>query len=416
MIKRLSLRNFESFDDIVLDLADKGDRAMDHAFIFGENGSGKTNLVDSLIFLGRSTMTMLPEESCCAGEEAPDLRGIAGEYRMIGSEVGMSMEFRFEVEGHEATYSLEFDEENRLKAESLDYIVSKNRGNLFRITRDDARLQKSLVSRNYRKEIIELIGEHWGEHTFMSILMHEYVVKGESCFSSETAANIRSFLEYIRSLVVIRRDRRFMPSCREIQLPSGTIPSLQVGDLDRAESVLSKLFSRLCSDIRSVHFQKEDGSDGMVRYELIFEKRIAGKVRRIPAERESSGIRHLMGILPYLLLCTGGRVVVIDEMDTGVHSLLASQLIGQCIPDITGQLIATAHATALMANADAPSIFIISIDRNGFKRIASIQSREPPNIKTNVQKRYLEGYYSGIPLAGDIGLKDILESSMENHG
>lgn len=410
------MRNFESFDDIVLDLADKRGRAMDHAFIFGENGSGKTNLVDSLIFLGRSTMTMLPEKSCCVGEEAPDLSGIVGEYRMIGSEEGMSLEFRFEIEGHEATYSLEFDEENRLKAESLDYIVSKNRGNLFRITFDDARLQKSLVSGSYRKEINELIGEYWGEHTFMSILMHEYAAKGESYFSSVTAANIRSFLEYIRSLVVIGRGRRFIPSCREIQLPSGMIPSSQAGDLDRAESVLSKLFSRLCSDIRSVYFQKEDGGDGAVRYKLFFEKRIAGKIRCIPAERESSGIRHLLGILSYLLLCTGGRVVVIDEMDTGVHSLLVSQLIGQCIPDITGQLIATVHATALMANADAPSIFIISIDRNGFKMIASIQSREPPNIKTNVQKRYLEGCYSGIPLAGDIGLKDILESSLENDG
>lgn len=105
-----------------------------------------------------------------------------------------------------------------------------------------------------------------------------------------------------------------------------------------------------------------------------------------------------MVILPYLLMCADGKTVVIDEIDTGIHDLLVSQLIDQCIPDITGQLIATTHNTSLMTNKDAPNIFILSIDRNGFKRIASIQSTEPPNIKTNVQKRYLEGYYSGILL------------------
>lgn len=412
MIRGLSLRNFMSFDDIVLDLTDKGGRPLAYASIFGENGSGKTNLVDSLMFLGCSSMTLVPQDSLDAKDEVPmKLSDIAGEYRMIGSDGDMSLEFRFEIEGHEATYSLEFDKENRLKAESLDYIVSKNRGNLFRISRDDARLQKSLFSRNYRKEIFELIGNYWGEHTFIAVLMHESVAKSEIFFCSEVSNNIRSFLRHIGSLVVIEKNRRFMPLCWDMQLPSGTVSFSQVDDLERIESVLSKLFSRLCSDIKSALFQKEDIRDGMVRYELFFNKNIAGKIRRIPADRESSGIKHLMGILPFLIMCTGGKTVVIDEIDTGVHDLLVSQLISQCIPDITGQLIVTTHSTTVMSSADAPSIFIISVDRNGFKRIASIQSREPPNIRTNMQKRYLEGYYSGIPLAGDLGLKDILESS-----
>ena len=432
MIRRIALCNFKSFDNITLDLTYSGNKGMNHAFIYGENGSGKTNLIDSLMFLGRSTMTPFREENHAAEEgamkkllealgandlnikikeEPRSISELAGEYRMIGSEGNMILKFDLDINGHEASYTLEFDEQNRLQTESLDYLISKNKGNLFRISCKEIRLQKDIISRNYRKEITELIGRYWGKHTFIGILMRESVAKNESFFSSEVSPNVRSFLEYIRSLVVIKKNQRFMPLCREMQLPSGIISSSDVQDLDRIESILSKFFSRLYSDIKSVHFTREGIGDERFRYELYFDKKIAGRMRSIPAEVESSGTKHLMVILPYLLMCADGKTVVIDEIDTGIHDLLVSQLIDQCIPDITGQLIATTHNTSLMTNKDAPNIFILSIDRNGFKRIASIQSTEPPNIKTNVQKRYLEGYYSGIPLTADIGLKDILESS-----
>lgn len=344
-------------------------------------------------------------------EEPTSICNLAGEYRMISSEGNMALKFYLDIDGHKATYSLEFDEQNRLQTESLDYLISKKKGNLFRFSPDEIRLQKDMISGSYRKEIIELIGRYWGKHTFIAILMHESARKNESFIKSALTVNIRSFLDYIKSLVVIKKGQRFMPLCRKIPLPSGIIPSSEADDLDRIESILSKFFSRLYSDIKSVHFTRECNGEGKIRYELYFDKKIAGKIREIPAGAESSGTKNLMFILPYLLMCADRKIVVIDEIDTGIHDLLVSQLICQCIPDITGQLIATTHNTSLMTNKDAPNIFILSIDRNGFKSVASIQTTEPPNIKTNVQKRYLEGYYSGIPLTADIGLKDILEAS-----
>lgn len=432
MIKNVSLKNFMSFDDISLDLTDKGGRGMNHAFIYGENGSGKTNLIDSMMFLGRSAGTLFNEENGNKEDESfrkllevlktdnidimirnepRDIGNLASEYRMIGSSGSMTMSFTISIEGHDATYELEFDEENRIQSESLDFIISKKKGNLFRITNDDKRIQKDMISVNYRKEINELLDRYWGKHTFIAILMHESAVKNERFFESELTANIISFLKYIRSLVIIKRDRRLMPMGRMLQLPRGTVPASDAGILDTQQAVLSKFFSRLYSDIKSVHFLKENTNDGKIRYSLYFDKKIAGTIRSIPAENESSGTKNLMGILPFLLMCADGRTVVIDEIDTGIHDLLVSQMMSQIIPDITGQLIATTHNTYLMTYKDAPNIFIISIDRNGFKQIASIQSTEPPNIRTNVQKRYMEGYYSGIPLIADIGLRDILESS-----
>ena len=434
MIKGISLHNFKSFDNIVLNLVDKGGRSMNHAFIYGENGCGKTNLIDSLMFLGRSTMTLLNERNRASPDdtitkfidllrtEKIDVRirnepmnvgELAKEYRMIDSEGTMGVAYRFEIDGHDATYRLEFDEDDVLISERLDYVISKNVGNLFEITRDEKRIQKNLVSGDYRRELNNLLNRYWGNHTFIGILMNESVMNNRSFFESELSDNIRSFLRYIGSMAIIKKDSRFVPNGRHIQLPSGFIKPSETGDLDSIQTILSKFFSRLYSDIKSVHFVREDAEDGRIRYSLYFDKRIAGKIRAIPAENESSGTKNLMAILPYLLMCADGRTVVIDEIDAGIHDLLVSQLISQCIPDITGQLIATTHNTSLMTYRDAPNIFIISIDRKGYKDIASIQSTEPPNVKTNVQKRYMEGYYSGIPLAADIGLMDILRTSMK---
>ena len=435
MIKRVSLKNFMSFDDIDLDITDKGGRCMNHAFIYGENGSGKTNLIDSFMFLGKSSMTVTYEQSEEAEKEVikklleilrtndssvnirdtpRDITDLARQYRMVDAEGNMVLRFQINIDGHDATYNLEFDEQNKIQSESLDYIVRKRRGNLFKITHDAVSLQKDLFSSSYRKEINDLLDRYWGKHTFIAILMHESRVKNDKYFNSEVSENIRSFLRYIKSMVVVKRGETFAPHRRQICLPFGTILSKDAGDLDRMQIILSKFFSRLYSDIKSVYFTKEDIGDGKIRYELYFNKKIAGKIRAIPAFRESSGTMHLMTILPLLIFCVDGKTVIMDEIDAGIHDLLMSQLISQCIPDITGQLIATTHDTSLMTYKDAPNIFIISIDRDGFKQIASIQSTEPPNIKTNIQKRYIEGYYSGIPLTADIGLRDIFESSLKN--
>ncbi|MBE6524743.1 MAG: hypothetical protein E7Z65_07765 [Thermoplasmata archaeon] len=432
MLKELTLENFLSFDRVGMKLTDKGNRPLNHAFIYGENGSGKTNLIDSLMMLGRSTLTLISEENGGSENdnlkklldalrtenidirikyEPKDVSSLAGEYRMISSEGPMILSFVFSIDGHDARYTLEFDEDNTLRSESLDFIISKKSGNLFRFTRDEKRMQKDLVSQSYRKEINDLLVKYWGRHTFLSILTREESLKNVKFMTDNISASLYTFLRYVRSLVIVKKDARFAQTGKQIQLPSGTIPAGDRPILDNAEMILSKFFTRLYSDVTQVHFLTENLNDNRIRYDLYFEKRIAGTVRSIPAEKESSGTKNLMNMLQFLLQCADGKTVVIDEMDTGIHDLLVSQLMEQCIPDIDGQLIATTHNTALMDYSNALNTFIIEIDRNGFKRIRNIQSIEPPNVNTNVQKRYLQGHYSGIPLVADIGLKDILLES-----
>lgn len=50
MLSYIRLRNFKSFSDIMFDLRGKGGIPKKKVFVYGENGSGKSNLISSLFF------------------------------------------------------------------------------------------------------------------------------------------------------------------------------------------------------------------------------------------------------------------------------------------------------------------------------------------------------------------------------
>ena len=47
----MELENFQSFSQIELDLSGKNGSVKNHAFIYGENGSGKSNLINAVFLL-----------------------------------------------------------------------------------------------------------------------------------------------------------------------------------------------------------------------------------------------------------------------------------------------------------------------------------------------------------------------------
>ena len=59
MFKRIELDNYRSFTHIVFDLEGTGGMPKPYALVYGENGSGKTNLIESVAFLKQSMRTLV---------------------------------------------------------------------------------------------------------------------------------------------------------------------------------------------------------------------------------------------------------------------------------------------------------------------------------------------------------------------
>ncbi len=414
MLRSMELENFQSFSRIELDLSGKNGSVKNRAFIYGENGSGKSNLINAVFLLKvcSGSLRKVTDDPGSAGVPDDDLRQLARDMRMIGSEGPMKLTYTFSVRGSDAKYLIEFDRDGTLIREVLENKVNSRRGVLYRLEAgQEPYFVRGLVKdKTFRGKIKSEIAQYWGNRSLLRILNEDFGRSNPGFISENVNPNLLDFMSEIGSTAVDTKSFPIMVP--GIVLPKGRIDAGRSRDLEAVQCMISSFFTRLCTDVTGAYF-KTDLKDGCIEYELFFRKRISGKVRDIPASWESTGTKKMMDVMSALMACIRGGTVFIDEMDTGVHDLLISGVIEQAIPDIKGQLVATTHNTCLMEALDADSVYVIGVDMDGFKKIRCISSIERVRKTSNIRHKYYEGNFMGIPYIGDLGLPDIIRMGTE---
>jgi AAA15 family ATPase/GTPase len=128
---------------------------------------------------------------------------------------------------------------------------------------------------------------------------------------------------------------------------------------------------------------------------------------------ESSGTRNLLFLSgPVLDILDRGLTLVIDELDTSLHTLLVRELVNlfhrvERNQD-SGQIIFTTHDTSLL---DAPALFrrdqvwFVEKDRSQASSLVAL-SEFSPRKNEALERGYLMGRYGGVPfLHQSLGLK-----------
>ena len=128
---------------------------------------------------------------------------------------------------------------------------------------------------------------------------------------------------------------------------------------------------------------------------------------------ESSGTRNLLFLAgPVMDILRKGQTLVIDELDTSLHTLLVRELVRLFHrPEInTGaaQLIFTTHDTALL---DAPDLFrrdqiwLVEKETDQTSSLVSLSEFSPRKNEV-LERGYLMGRYGAVPfLSGALGVK-----------
>lgn len=447
-IKKITLDNFKSFGHLEFDLTE-GKKTLPYAFIYGENGSGKTNLLESISFLKKSLLTLAREPKSDDKEKElvetfgklidmmkhdsendnlkqsvmdllipKDLPYLTAQYRMIGSEEGMRIGITLDIDGHDATYAMAFDGSNNLVQETLRYLANERITDLFDLHFTVSEIQMGFSplffkDDGYGKNVKESIKKYWGKHSLLSIMNHERIKNNVDFMKNSVTDNLFIFMD---SLNGIRTESGPIGEllCRvdtiKYNPQSGTIAKDHLDELRNYETALNKAFTRIYSDVRKVYFKTEDSGENKLEYTLCFVRHIHGKDREIPAALESSGTRKLLSIFPFLLDCAAGRTVMIDEMDSGIHDKLVFDLITEILSEIKGQLIITTHNTSLLRILEPKGAFIINVDLNGEREIRSICKILRTQKNHNNQDRYLKGVLDGVPYMGSLDLDEIAGS------
>ncbi len=443
MIKKIHVKNFKSLSDVEFDLMKSKNKIKNLAIVYGENGSGKTNLIQVLEFL-KFSLVNLKQVNALEGNEGLKFFETAqsqlndySSYISVGADENAEIKIVLDIEGQEVEYLLAFNKDG-IKKESLSYIA-KDKKRITEFSIDENLIDISKVSKEekYHDELVYNIHKYWGKYSFLSIMLLEYnknnydfmrdnvhhilaytIGSFINIYTSTAFTNMEGFYEYIKRFVFTNEE--FLMN------PTGTINVADEYKLDAYQDVFRNIFTEMYSDVKDVRYTKNKSGDednSQINYELVFDKVIGGKVVEIPVQNESKGTKQILNILMPIMKAVNGGVVLIDEVDDGIHDLLMKVIFKSISDKIAGQLIVTTHNTYLLDKDIFHAIgkdkfYIIETDYLGYKEINSL-SKYVIKKTNNPRDMYMKGLFKGISMIdGDIeidSLSDIYAQTLNDN-
>lgn len=427
MIKKIFMKNFKSFGNIECDFTGSGNKPKKVIAIYGENGSGKSNLISSIKFLNEVNVTLnlrksIEEQMLMYNNNIVhnvlqanyDLKSLIQQYKMIDSNDNMELEYTFDYNEKDIIYKMIFDDE-KIIYESLKFPFEKNMIDLFRITQTNIYFNSGIfLDKKYEKEIKEKVLKYFSLHSFLSILSSELTSLNKSYIELVISKEFLNVINVLFNIPVSYRDifgnsgfstSNMLPT----NLTNGIILKKNINKLQKNEKILNLFFISFYSDIKKVYYKLEENENN-VKYELTFEKVINGSRRSINWKKESYGTFKLLLEIPYILDCLNGKTVFIDEIDNGIHDILMETIIKSLITDMKGQVIFTTHNTLLMNSLDPKYVYILDSDYKGNKTLNCVKDFERIQKNNSLRKKYLDGIYGGVPNSDDIDLNDIFNN------
>jgi len=468
-----------SFRHIELDLTESEKTPLTHAFIYGENGSGKSNLIESMLFLKESIRTLnntnafnqlrdstaLPNTSPkmdpkkragkvplkkspmhmppdvqnimntigALGSLLSDLSLLVEGIRTVDSEEGVSVSYRFVIGGRDGHYEMKFGPDNLLIYEKLSYIVEQRVNDIFEINASETfgapprrimntRFSPSLFkNRSYEKTINDLTQKYWGRHSFLSIMTDQYAANNPQYMEESIGTGIAEVIRYFNDSVVYCNysDGNVGTGISNrilASLSGGYILPSEKTQLLAYEDALNDFFTRIYSDIKRVYYRIEPTAGPKLQYTLCFSKMIGGSRREIEIFRESTGTMKLLTLFPAFYECARGKTVFYDELDSGIHDVLIKEIISEIKGTFKGQFVATTHNISLFEVIEPKNVFVIQVDPRGNKRVVSINSIERTQQNHNNRIRYVNGVFGSIPIMGVIDFDDIVQNTETSLG
>lgn len=446
MFTYVKAKNFKSLKDIEFNLNKTKTKTNQFISIYGENGSGKTNIVELFKLLQQSTMSRatdiamnkMPKEFWKIQEEMSDqlpteIRQIfqlsfnLKEYRMLDEEEATEIEYGFKINNKDGFYYIKFDDE--IIEEKLYYMAGKQRAYLFQINKENNKITKNLnknifINEKYNEELIDGIDKYWGKYTFLSLLSFETIEKNKDYIDNNISKNIIEVIDrvWLMTVHVDKGALKIMPDgfvkVRKLNnIQKGIVKKDKLPEIKKYENVLNIFFTQAYADIKEVKYEINEKED-RIHYELYFNKMIGGQIKSIPSRLESDGTRRILNQFDTIIGSLLGETVIIDEIDNGIHDVLMKNIIMSIKDEITGQLIITTHNTLLLEILPKENIYILSTDRNGNKTINSIKEYGIKIQKNNnARDLYFKGVFGGIPTTNYIDFEEIkyaLEDSENN--
>lgn len=436
MISNLYFKNYKSFNELNFNLEKTKKNPHHLAVIYGENGSGKSNIIDSIGALRLSIdslsnhtlyMEALEQQGKKLSEKfdteklikiidtvpVSSIKRIFSNSKMIDSKENMIIKYNFLINEKTAEYMIEFDG-HRLVREYLKYTVTNKIGVLFDVQKNmrsdklNIKLNENIFGNNVKKDLLIELEKYWGNHSFLSILKFFKENINSEYIRKEISDNLYDVIDEFESINILSSKITSATHGMLEDLVRGKVSIDKREELKKNSEIIYTFFSSLYTDIKDAFYEVVERDD-VLEYTLFIKKNIGQNVIVIPFELESNGTKRLLDLLPLLINAVNGSTVIIDEIDTGIHDVLMDSIIENIKDDIKGQLIFSTHDTYLLQQIDANSAYFITIDKYGNKSIKNTGDFEDKRLyqNNNFQIQYLAGNYNAIPYPMSVDFMDL---------
>ena len=333
--------------------------------LYGQNGSGKTTIVDAFSLLKTLISGWLTEMKLPSKEKRLILAG----------EQTASMNVEFLVENQFGTFFVNYyvelqEDQHRLYTtlERLTYrenTKGKRSKILVAVTEKDVQIrQLKLDDLSEQARIQLLVIQQLARKQNMSFLFHKDIkpLLKERLSELEMQLLQNIAVDFSRDLHVVNNqniaplfEERMMPFSIHLEKTRGLIPydlngpALLPEDafyalcevIEQSNQVLSAIIPGLTIKINIITKQMMNNGEQGIRFEFLSQR---GE-RELPLRTESEGILKIISILSVLIAVYNNpnACVVIDELDSGVFEYLLGELLTVIDEDGKGQLIFTSH-------------------------------------------------------------------------
>ena len=399
--------------------------ALRMAAIYGANGAGKSNLIDTLHLLDA-----MVRNGSILGLGLADVPFKFNDDNNNSSDIsGLALEFYYN--GNVYYYHLEFSEKVIYLEELL--LCNKNKDiTIFRREGDDITVKGKFFSQRTNSVYLDTI-KRMVRPDMLMLSFFGYYYPNESSYITDA---YRWFVFKLR-IVKPQFVSGFVPHLLDTNksfsdLVNATIPELKTG-IDKLvvkKDVLTEDVINNNPSLQSVVKQAKDHPDEPQTYsepfnsisynivydskqDVVYSKKIVPIHKRMDNSEvemsmlsESDGTRRLIEYMPlfYSVIQNGG-VYVVDEIERSIHPVLIKNIIKNLSDSTkaTGQLIFTTHESCLLdQNIFRPDeIWFAQKDSEQATQLYPLSDFNIHHT-ANIENGYLNGRYGGIPFLSNL--------------
>ncbi|MFG3435463.1 AAA family ATPase [Lysinibacillus fusiformis] len=366
-IKKIKLKNLRNVrhGEVTLAVSFESFLQANVVGLYGQNGSGKTTIVDAFGLLKTLISGWLAEVKLPPQEKRLILAG----------EDKASLDFEFLVENQFGTffvhYYVELQEDQHRLYTTLERLTYRENDKGKRSKVLMAMTEKSIQIRNLnlpdlseQARIQLLVIQQLARKEYRSFLFHKDLkpLLQERLTEQEIQLIKNIAVDFNRDLHVVNNqniaplfEERIMPFSIHLEKTRGQIPYDLKGPallpedefyalcevIEQSNRVLAAIIPGLTIKINIITKQTMDDGGQGIRFEFLSQR---GE-QELPLRTESEGILKIISILSVLIAVYNNpnACVVIDELDSGVFEYLLGELLTVIDEEGKGQLVFTSH-------------------------------------------------------------------------